>query len=29
MIKLYHCKDARSFRVLWALEELGDRKSVV
>ena len=23
MIKLYHCKDARSFRVLWALEELG------
>ena len=23
MIKLYHCTDARSFRVLWALEELG------
>ena len=23
MIKLYHCRDARSFRVLWALEELG------
>ena len=23
MIKLYHCADARSFRVLWALEELG------
>lgn len=22
-ITLYHCKDARSFRVLWALEELG------
>ena len=22
MIKLYHCADARSFRVLWALEEL-------
>jgi len=22
-IRLYHCKDARSFRVLWALEELG------
>lgn len=22
-IKLYHCADARSFRVLWALEELG------
>ena len=22
-IKLYHCRDARSFRVLWALEELG------
>lgn len=22
MIALYHCKDARSFRVLWALEEL-------
>ena len=21
-IKLYHCRDARSFRVLWALEEL-------
>ncbi len=21
--KLYHCRDARSFRVLWALEELG------
>ena len=23
MIQLYHCPDARSFRVLWALEELG------
>ena len=23
MIRLYHCADARSFRVLWALEELG------
>ena len=23
MIKLYHCRDARSFRALWALEELG------
>lgn len=23
MIELYHCKDARSFRALWALEELG------
>jgi glutathione S-transferase len=23
VIKLYHCADARSFRVLWALEELG------
>jgi glutathione S-transferase len=23
MIKLWHCADARSFRVLWALEELG------
>ncbi|MDE2486040.1 MAG: glutathione S-transferase family protein [Alphaproteobacteria bacterium] len=23
MIRLYHCPDARSFRVLWALEELG------
>lgn len=23
MIELYHCADARSFRVLWALEELG------
>lgn len=23
MMKLWHCKDARSFRVLWALEELG------
>lgn len=23
MIDLYHCKDARSFRVIWALEELG------
>jgi glutathione S-transferase len=22
MIKLYHCRDARSFRALWALEEL-------
>lgn len=22
-IELYHCRDARSFRVLWALEELG------
>ena len=22
-MKLYHCTDARSFRVLWALEELG------
>jgi glutathione S-transferase len=22
-IRLYHCADARSFRVLWALEELG------
>jgi glutathione S-transferase len=22
-IRLYHCRDARSFRVLWALEELG------
>ena len=23
MIKLYHCPDARSFRALWALEEMG------
>lgn len=23
MIRLYHCRDARSFRALWALEELG------
>jgi glutathione S-transferase len=23
LIKLYHCTDARSFRVLWLLEELG------
>lgn len=23
MIRLYHCVDARSFRALWALEELG------
>lgn len=23
MIELYHCDDARSFRALWALEELG------
>jgi len=23
MIQLYHCMDARSFRTLWALEELG------
>lgn len=23
MIELYHCTDARSFRALWALEELG------
>ena len=23
MIKLYHCAGARSFRILWALEELG------
>ncbi len=23
MIALYHCRDARSFRALWALEELG------
>ncbi|HEY0435939.1 MAG TPA: glutathione S-transferase, partial [Phenylobacterium sp.] len=23
MIRLYHCADARSFRPLWALEELG------
>jgi glutathione S-transferase len=23
MIKLYHCKDARSLRCVWALEELG------
>jgi len=23
MIELYHCPDARSFRVLWAIEELG------
>ncbi|HEX4105355.1 MAG TPA: glutathione S-transferase family protein [Rhizomicrobium sp.] len=23
MIELYHCSDARSFRVLWALEEMG------
>ncbi|WP_235927684.1 glutathione S-transferase family protein [Sandarakinorhabdus rubra] len=23
MMKLWHCRDARSFRVLWALEELG------
>jgi glutathione S-transferase len=23
VIKLYHCPDARSFRALWALEELG------
>ena len=25
MIRLYHCVDARSFRPLWALEELGLR----
>ncbi|WBH16055.1 glutathione S-transferase family protein [Sphingomonas radiodurans] len=25
MIELYHCADARSFRALWALEELGLR----
>jgi glutathione S-transferase len=35
MLTLWHCADARSFRALWALEELGlpyelkDRKSVV
>ena len=23
MIRLHHCADARSFRALWALEELG------
>ena len=23
MIELYHCADARSFRALWALEEMG------
>ncbi|GIS20504.1 MAG: hypothetical protein CM15mP120_24200 [Pseudomonadota bacterium] len=23
MLKLYHCKDARSFRALWALEKFG------
>src|SRR5579863_9262375 len=23
MITLYHCRDARSFRALWALEEIG------
>lgn len=23
MINLYHCVDARSFRVLWTLEEIG------
>ncbi|WP_395443671.1 glutathione S-transferase N-terminal domain-containing protein [Caulobacter sp. UC70_42] len=23
MIELYHCHDARSFRALWALEEMG------
>ncbi len=23
MIELWHCPDARSFRPLWALEELG------
>lgn len=23
MLKLYHCKDARSFRCLWLLEEMG------
>ena len=23
MIELYHCHDARSFRALWALEEIG------
>ncbi len=23
MLTLYHCKDARSFRALWALEEMG------
>lgn len=23
MIRLHHCRDSRSFRVLWALEELG------
>jgi glutathione S-transferase len=23
VIRLYHCADARSFRALWALEELG------
>ena len=23
LIELWHCPDARSFRVLWALEELG------
>ena len=23
MITLYHCVDARSFRALWALEEVG------
>lgn len=23
MIQLYHCRDARSFRALWALEEMG------
>jgi glutathione S-transferase len=24
MITLYHCADARSFRALWALEEVGE-----
>ena len=23
MIEVWHCKDARSLRALWALEELG------
>jgi glutathione S-transferase len=29
MIRLYHCVSARSFRVLWALEELGLRYELV
>ena len=29
MIRLYHCQDARSFRALWALEEMGLRYGLV